>query len=405
MAIIGIVARLGGELGHGGGVDVYARSLVDALARHGRRHSYVILCSGEPSRDWRERDWPGHIRLAGVPSLGTRRGAYRLARLKWAWQGREARGIYGAFDAYWRELPFVHAVRRDGMDAVHFPCTVIPVQWCPVPMLVTFFDMQHEYMPEFFPESLLASRRKVYEPSVQRAKRVLASSVFTSGTLAEKYGVAQDKVDVVPVGIEPDYGELARRREGEARARYGLADQRYAIYPANPWPHKNHTRLLSALRHCRDCFGEKITLVCTGRLKDQAWSVEMLSVAAGVEEQVRDLGFLSSEDVAGLVAGAEFMVFPSLFEGFGIPILEAMACGCPVCAANDTSIPELLAESGLLFDPGNMEEMASAMRLLWGDSALRGRLAAKGRERARQYEWSRVVPALEEAYALTADGG
>ena len=393
---IGIVAATGGRLGLDGGLNVYVRSLVEAVAQHGEHCRYVVLCGGEPDQDWREKTWPEHVSLAIMRE--PRRGAYRLARLTWVLMGAEKRRRWTSFDGYWRDLPFVEAVQREGIDAVHFPSTTMPVQWCPLPAGLTFFDMQHEYMPDLFSPKALASRRKAYRPSVERASRVAASSEFTAGTLVEKYGLSRQGMDVIPVGIGAEYGERARCSAAATRAKHGLSGTRYAIFPANPWPHKNHVRLLAALRVCRDTLGQTINLVCTGRLQDQVWSAEMLSTAAGVEGQVWDLGFLPAAEVSGLVAGAEFMVFPSLFEGFGIPLLEAMASGCPVCAADSTSIPELLGGCGLLFDPLSVEAIAEAMVRMWTDSSLREGMRARGLARSRLYGWDRVVPMLEEFY-------
>ena len=203
-------------------------------------------------------------------------------------------------------------------------------------------------------------------------------------------------------GIDAGFGDRARSLVQTARRKYGLDDTPYVFFPANPWPHKNHTRFLAAVRRCRDSLGLRVDVVCTGRLRNQTWTAGMLAEAADVSDQVRDLGFVPSEDVAGLMAGARFMVFPSFFEGFGIPVLEAMAVGCPVCAASCTSIPELLGDCGLLFDPASTDEIMRAIERMWQDANLREELARRGIERARRYQWEQVVPMLEDFYARAA---
>jgi glycosyltransferase involved in cell wall biosynthesis len=257
------------------------------------------------------------------------------------------------------------------------------------PCILTVADIQHEFHPEFFTVEELTTRRTIYRPSAERALRIIAISAFTRQTLIDRYDIAPEKIEVVPLAAGPQFfRHPGSDRIAKARAEHGLPSD-YCIYPANLWPHKNHPLLLEALT--RIAPARRPHLILTG-------SSPRTSVDLNEEIRARDLGghvtwlgFVDGADLPALYAGARMMVFPSLFEGFGMPVVEAMAVGCPVACSATTSLPEIAGDAAVLFDPTDADAIVAAIERLWGDASLRARLAQEGRARARTYTWRRTA--------------
>ena len=394
MTRIGIEALKGGTLGTGGGVDVYTRDLVQALGQFGGQHAYTVFSGAE--HGWGKSSAFDRVSQVSVAE-GTSGVRYFLARLLWRLRRRSVHEFWPV----WGARQFERAARQCGVQFVHFPRTYVPFAPPRIPYVLTFFDMQHEYHPEFFTANELRRRAETYRPSVDAAQHIIASSEFTAACLRETYGTAEERISVVPPGIDESYGAVDASEAARVREAYGLPD-RFLFYPANPWPHKNHPRLLRALRALRERHPD-LHLVVTGRLNNERWHVGYLAEAAGVADAVHDLGFVPAADLRGLYAAAEMLVFPSLFEGFGIPVLEAMACGCPVVTSSRTCLPEVVGEAGLQLDPLSVQAWVAAIERVWQDGRLRQDMSAKGRLRARNYHWSDVVPVLESVYSRVVE--
>jgi glycosyltransferase involved in cell wall biosynthesis len=255
---------------------------------------------------------------------------------------------------------------------------------------VTFHDMQHEFLPDLFPPSEREARRRVYAPSARGATRINANSRHVKATLVDVYGIDPDKIDVVYQAHGPAFRPLRDpARLDAARRRHGIS-RPFLFYPAASWPHKNHLALLAALRLLRDrgLFDGDLVLsgIAPGANQRIAAEVERLRLG----DRVRSLGYLAADELPCLYAAAELVVFPSLFEGFGIPLLEAMACGCPVVCSNATSLPEIAGDAALLFDPRSPEAMADRIAEVLGSAQVRSRLREAGLARAAQFRWDRA---------------
>jgi len=390
------IAAWNARLGRHGGVDVYTKELINAIGRYATKHDYSIL-TRKDGASIETADWNPNVRQVplSVPST-----TYRLWRLRNLFR-RHFRG--GDLWSEWHLFEIEETMRKSGIQLLHFPATTIhPLELQTAPILLTFFDLQHEYYPEFFTQSQLDARSKTFRPSVEKAHRLIAPSKHTRANLAEKYAVPQDKIFDFPVGVSDRFQPATATEIARVREKYQLPSE-YIFYPANPWLHKNHTRLMSALRMCEAQHGIAPTLVLSGKLAEQNWSGCHLAQAAGIEHRVRDLGFVPVEDLPGLYGGALFMIFPSLFEGFGIPLLEAMAAGCPIAASNVTSIPQVTGDAAFLFDPQDVSAICNAVRQLSGDPRLRLDLSSKGKQRAKDYRWSQLIPRLEDIYSSSLD--
>ncbi len=175
----------------------------------------------------------------------------------------------------------------------------------------------------------------------------------------------------------------------------------FAFYPAQTWAHKNHARLFAALALLRK-RGVRVPLVCSGHRNEFFPQVERAAREAGVSDQVAFLGFVPPDHLQSLYALTRLLIFPSLFEGWGFPVTEAMRAGVPVACSNATSLPEQAAGSALLFDPTNVEEIAEAVERIWVNDSLRRELSDAGRRRAAEFSWEETARIFCDHYHLLA---
>jgi glycosyltransferase involved in cell wall biosynthesis len=219
--------------------------------------------------------------------------------------------------------------------------------------------------------------------------------VSTREDLVELLGVAAAKIDVVPLGL----GGVARAEPLDARAvraRFELGERRVLLSLSAKRPHKNLLALIGAL--ARIAAEERPVLVLPGYPTAHEQALRERAASVGVAEDVRFPAWVSAEEVEGLWALADAFVFPSLYEGFGLPVLEAMARGVPVACANASSLPEVAGDAALLFDPRDESEIAAAVRRLLDDDALREQLRARGLARVKEFTWQRTARLTLESY-------
>jgi len=285
-------------------------------------------------------------------------------------------------------------------DLVHWPISFAHAPPAPrgARTVLTVLDMQHELFPEFFSPADRALRRLRWRPSARDVDHVIAISDFTARMVIERYGIPARRVTAIPLCIRTT---LATDPPVEPLPREPV-DEPWFLYPASPLPAKNHARLLSALALHRS-RGSRARLVLTGpRLHD--WSAVQRDIAErGLGAAVACLGYVCEADLRGLYARSTGLVFPSLFEGFGLPVLEAMATGCPVAASSAGSLPEVVGDAGRAFCPTDVEAIADAMA--WLESlggAGRDRVTALGRAQAARFSSERMVRATVDVYRQLA---
>jgi glycosyltransferase involved in cell wall biosynthesis len=275
-----------------------------------------------------------------------------------------------------------------GFDLVHYPATVPVPRVRGVPRVVSLLDVQHHELAQMFSPLERRLRAWAYDGAARDADLVLTISEHARRGIIEHVGVAPDRVRSIPLGVD-----LARfSPDGPGPAEHLGLPARYVLYPANMWPHKNHARLLEAFAALDD---PDLWLILTG----QTYGNEGL--LAG-HARVRHLGHVAHDELPALYRGATALIFPSLFEGFGLPPLEAMACGVPVAASDRGALAEVCGDAALLFDPEDVEAMTDAMRRVTGGGARRERLRAAGPAHAAGFTWAAAVRAHVEAYALVA---
>ena len=265
-------------------------------------------------------------------------------------------------------------------DVVHYPVTVPVPSLDGAPRVVTLLDVQHHELPRMFSRAERWLRSWAYDGAARDADLVITISEHAKRGIVEHVGVPAERIEVIGLGVDH------HRFNPDGPARDDLGD--YVLYPANLWPHKNHDRLLEAWPH----VDADLTLVLTGQLFGRAID----------QERVRHLGHVPAEELPALYRGARAVVFPSLFEGFGVPVLEAMACGTPVAASDRGALAEVAGPAALVFDPEDPVAIAAAVMRVAGDDALRERLRAAGFARAREFTWQRAARAHLDAYARAA---
>jgi glycosyltransferase involved in cell wall biosynthesis len=253
------------------------------------------------------------------------------------------------------------------------------------PAVLTFHDMQERFYPEFFTPKELEERFFHYDWSLCMADAVIAISEFTRDTAVKITGISRRKIHVVhhapdalPSPIKP------------ANCAFDGINAPFVFYPANFWKHKNHLRLLEALALVRK-QGTRISLVCTGSLLGRQPEWEEATRAAGVTDCVQHLGKISRAEISWLYRQARALVFPSLFEGFGIPLLEAMQSECPIACGHNTSQTDVASTAALYFDAADPASIAAAITRIVADQPLRASLVSNGRERLRSFSVQKLI--------------
>lgn len=286
----------------------------------------------------------------------------------------------------WTHLRFAAALWRSRPDVTFVPAHTLPL-WFPGPAVVTVHDLGYVYFPEAHPP--LARRYLAWSTrhSVRRASRIIVDSLATARDLSAHYHVPQHRISLVYPGVDPS---LAPVRDSErlaaVRRRYGLPE-RYLLFVGTLQPRKNIARLVRAYALWREQSGmREVGLVLAGPrgwLYDPVWT-------AGAPDVVMT-GYVADADVPALYSGALALLFPSLHEGFGFPVLEAMRCGTPVITSNTSSLPEVAGDAALLVDPRDVQAIAAAIDRVVADEALRASLVERGFQQAATFTWERAA--------------
>lgn len=277
-------------------------------------------------------------------------------------------------------------LRDMSVDLLFCPFTAPTYFEFGIPTVCTIYDLQYKTYPEFFAAEDVVYRERTFIEACRRATVLTAISDYSRDS-----AIAHGSID--PARIRTIHLRMAQRivlgakHDKAILGRSGLSPQRYLIYPANFWKHKNHEMLLTAFAMaCHDGGLEAdIKLVCTGALKERQEWLMGAAHAMNLEDRVLFPGYLSNTELAALMANCSGMVFPSLYEGFGLPVIEAMAASVPVACSNTTSLPEVAADAALLFDPRIPTQIAQAMVSLVKNEALRTRLIQAGQQRAAEF--------------------
>lgn len=259
--------------------------------------------------------------------------------------------------------------------------------------VVAVHDLSFRAHPEYFPRTVAWYMRWLTARAVRQARRVLTGSAFSRQELLRFYPMNKGKVITIPYGVGSEFRLVTDQRgqaaEQSVLSRYGIVAP-YILALGNIHPRKNLARLLDAYLHLGRRRRPVPAMVWAGLPRWESGELVERARTAGVILA----GFVAQEDLPALYRGALMLVYPSLYEGFGLPVLEAMACGTPVVASNTTSLPEVAGEAARMVDPTDVEEIAEAMAQLLEDTSLRKCLQQSGLERAKEYTWTRTAQHL-----------
>ena len=279
-------------------------------------------------------------------------------------------------------------------DLVHYPANFGSFMGRE-PFVVTVHDLSFMRHPEWFRWSRALYYRNAARRSVHRARRVIVDSEATATDVKKFLGIDAKKIDVIPLGLDASWHQAEEDSITRVRQQYALPEQ-YFLYAGTLEPRKNVPRILSAWD--RIAGETSRDLVLAGRVGWKAEAIEKALAQVRYPERVHRPGFVDDGDLPAVMSGAATFVWPSLFEGFGLPPLEAMACGTPVISSNSSSIPEVTGDAALLVDPESVDALAEAMRALSDSPALAKELSEKGLARVRPFTWTRTARMTLETY-------
>jgi glycosyltransferase involved in cell wall biosynthesis len=359
--------------GETGGMEVYARELIPALitaAPPGMRFTAFVA---REATDAGGGPWGELLPAVTVPVRAR-------SRVQW---------VLGEQTL----LPGLAA--RAGVDLLHSLANTAPLRGR-FRRVVTIHDMIYARFPEAH-SGLRERGLKLLVPSaVRRSDRVIADSQSTRQDLIRLLGVRSDHIDVVPLGLGSARREVPLS-EADVRGRFDLGDRRVVLTLSAKRPHKNLAALIGAV--ARIPAERRPIVVMPGYPTWHEQELRERAARAGVAGDVRFLGWISGREIEGLWAISEAFVFPSLYEGFGLPVLEAMARGVPVACSNASSLPEVAGEAALLFDPHDEAEIASTLQRLLADPELASAMRDRGLTRVKEFTWERTARLTLESYA------
>ena len=257
----------------------------------------------------------------------------------------------------------------------------------PVPTVVTLVDIQEVFFPQFFTKKDKLNRAFHYIGSTKMADIIITISEFSKDTIVKHHNIPPSKIIVSHLCADEKFYCSNHYKNS---LQYDLPKQ-YIFYPANYWLHKNHDILLHALSWLKNHKSEKINLVLTGYEQQGGYPLRKKIEEFGLQNQINVLGYVSKEELIYLYKNASILVFPSLYEGFGIPLVEAMVSGCPILAANTTSLPEIGKNGACYFDPNSHIDLGIKILNILSDDIIREKLISRGYERARDFSVEKMA--------------
>lgn len=351
------------------GNESYVTNLIEALAESDASNRYTLYVTKRAAAERYNNRWP-HVSVRMTPPHTP------LVRVP---------------------LTLFAELRRRPVDLLHVQYTAPPFPSCAV--VATIHDLSFEHLPETFKRRSRMQLRLTVRRTARQAAHVITSSDYSRGDIVKTYGIPLERTTVTPLAAPAHFQPVAEDELKRVRELYNLTGD-YVLAVGSIQPRKNLVRLIEAYALLRRERGEGNLprLVLVGR---RAWLYgETLRAVEehGLHNFVTFTGYVSAADLPALYTGAQMFVYPSYFEGFGLPPLEAMQCGAPVIAGDRTSLPEVIGEAGLLVNPFDVRAISGAIARLLDDAGLRAELRRKGLERARLFNWRKTAQLTLAAY-------
>ena len=363
--------------GEAGGVEQASHELVSAIGRLDRKNAYRILAPRSAISGW---NFPAGFLAKRVYSDPEEPAGHRLhdfvARCMAEAAGGDPTRTRVFKSREWQDTAF---------DLVHSTASFIHPELIEFPGVLTIQDLQHLHYPQFFDRADWDDRERLYRVSANRARHIICSSEFTRLDVHRRYGVPLERMTtiwVIPSASAWEEMPAPVARDLLARLRI---DAPYLLYPAQGWPHKNHRRLLEAFERAVPRLPSGLQLVLTGKPFDAGHEVPAMLRQEPFRSRVRHLGFRSTLEIRALLESCTALFFPSLFEGFGMPVAEAIIAGRPVACSNVAALPEVAGGAALMFDPLDVDAIADAMVAIATRDDLREQLLNSARARRRLF--------------------
>jgi glycosyltransferase involved in cell wall biosynthesis len=357
--------------GETGGMEVYARELIPALVAAAPPHMrFTAFINREAAAA--DGPWASLVPAEVVP-------VHARSRMQW---------VLGEQTL----LPLM--VARAGVDLVHSLASTAPL-WGRAKRVTTIHDLIYARFPEAHSGLRDKGMRVLVPQAARRSIRLIADSQSTADDMVALLGLAPERIDVVPLGLGT-VRAAAPASEDDLRSRFALGQRQVLLSLSAKRPHKNLLALIAALAQIAP--QQRPVLILPGYPTAYEAELRERAHSLGLDRDVRFPGWISAGDLEGLWVLAAAFVYPSLYEGFGLPVLEAMARGVPVACSNASSLPEVAGEAALLFDPREETAIAAAVSRLLVDSALAGDLRARGLQRAQEFSWARTARLTLESY-------
>ncbi len=303
-----------------------------------------------------------------------------------------SRGLRVVLESTWLAM----RSRLDGCVLVHHAGGTMPMVRS-VPGILTMHDLQPLANPERFGLIKGTYIRFLAPRSLKKAKTVVCLSDFVANDVVDRVGVRREDIEIVPCGVNDPGAAFDQQRSRALLEALDLSDHPFVIYPAITYPHKNHASLVAAFARIADRVDD-VRLVFTGGAGASDSVVESTIAAYGLQSKVIRTGRIPESDLDLLYRAATMMAFPSLYEGFGVPILEAMSRGCPIVSSDAGALPEVVGDAGELVDPIDVAGWANALLGLLTDPTRRTVLTRRGFDRATQFSWSASAQTLLSVY-------
>jgi len=358
-----------------GGNESYAINLIEALAQVDAVNDYTLFVTTAEAYDRFNQRWPNF-------KVRTTRPHTPLIRIP---------------------LTLSAELRKNPVDVLHVQFTAPP--FCPCPVVVSVHDLSFEHLPQTFKRRSRTQLRLTVRHSARQAARVLSLSEHGKQDIISTYGIDSQRISAIPLAAPNHFARVTDATELQrVRHTYGI-DGDYILSVGSIQPRKNLARLVRAYALLAEKLGKENVpkLVLAGK---RAWLFDetLRSLEeSGVKDSVILTGYVPEKDLPPLYSGAMCFVYPSFFEGFGLPPLEAMKCGAPVIVSNTTSLPEVVGDAAICVDPYDINAMAGALERVNTDSILREELSIKGQARARLFDWRDTALRTLDVYRQVVD--
>jgi glycosyltransferase involved in cell wall biosynthesis len=367
-----------------GGQEVYVRNLLRALSKIDTENSYFIFLHPSAIDLVEDNNPRWHPIVEKLMGYGRQTNGHRTIqnRYRRAFLNRKYEKVFSV-----EEAVFDKDIQLWFCPLVDFRPTDVRV-----PSVINIPDILQDFHPDYFSEKDLMIRAETYQPSAEKATAVITYSEFSRRSLIETYHLPPEKVFMIAPSADGSFsGSSISGNEAFVKEKYGLPEE-YAYYPAHGWPHKNHNLLINAFAQFAEKRGDSsLNLVLSGALWDEENTLRDAIRMNGLNDRIVILGYVEAAHIPIIMRRSKFMIFPSLFEGGAIPVIEAMSAGCPIALSSVTCLPEVAADAALYFNPTDVDDMAGAIERMDSDERLRAAKVDVGLQRAKAYSCTRTA--------------